>query len=192
MTRSITVVSLIVVLALSAVTKADSISNLAGQPLGTVNATVGITPITDSSSGFGRFFLSYVFNGNYNAFVFWIGSNNPTGQPFTVSNGQIIFLPGAYEHDSAGLRLETLDIHASGFGQPDTFSINGGLYTFVLPPTVTPDTINFGSEGDKYYINNVSVLISDVPPLPEPGTFTLLASGLLGIVGWTYRDSLKR
>jgi len=182
MVRAITVLSLAMVF--SSITKADTIKDSTGQPIGSVNATIGITPM--DNSGFGRFFLSYVLNGNYDAFVFWIAGNDPSGQPFTVSNGAISFLPGAYQHYAGSTLLETLDILAPSNG-PYFFSINEGLYTFALASTITPDITNLSGGGDEYYINNVAVLISNVPPLPEPGTFPLLASGLVGLVSWKNR-----
>ena len=182
MLRSITV--LLLAMVFSSLTKADTISDLTGQPLGSVNATIGITPM--DNTGFGRLSLSYVLNENYNAFVFWITGSDPSGQPFSVSNGEISFLPGAYWHGAGSTPLETLDILASSDGSY-FFSINQGLYTFALASAIAPDITNLSGGGDEYYINNVSVLITNVPPLPEPGTLPLLATAVVGLISWKNR-----
>src|SRR5260370_17894492 len=168
--------------------KADTIDNLP-VPLGTVDATIGLTPIKDSSSGFGRFFLSYVLNGYYNGFVFWVSNDDPTGQPFAVSNGQVTFVRGAYDHYIGGILEETLSIVASPTCCTDIFSFNRGELIFDLPSSVTPTTISGG--GDEFYILNVPVLISNVPPLPETITLLLLGTGLVGLLTYDLRRRLK-
>ncbi len=176
-------------LTLGPLVKADSTSNLTAQnpiPIAIVNATIGLTPIEDSNSGFGRFFLSWVFQGNFNGFVFWSGPSE--GEPFTVSDNKITFIPGEYRHFIGGDPWpdEALDISASKICCADYFSMNLGEFTFTLPSTVTP-TLGTPDEGDKYYLFNVPVLISDVPPLPEPDTLVLLSSGalaLLAVLRW--------
>lgn len=177
-------VLVLMALALSPFVKADGISNLP-VPLGIANASVGFTPLADSNSGFGRFFLSYTLNGSYNGFVFWNSSNEP--QSFTVSNSQITFLPSTYAHYFSGQLLETLTISACGICSADIFSFNQGEFIFSLPSTITaaknPDYNTLG--GDEYYIYNVPVQVSAVPPLSEPSTLLLLCMGLVGLV--TYK-----
>ena len=187
-------VLVLLVPALSPVVKADGISNLP-VPLGIVNAIVGFTPIEDSESGFGRIFLNYTLNGDYNAFVFW--SSSDEAKPFTVSNSQITFLPGTYDHYlSGGKLLETLTIAACELCNADVFSFNRGAYIFTLPSTVTPaintnigapQTSNDNPTGDEYYVHDVPMLVSDVAPLPEPGTFPLLGIGLIVLVTYASR-----
>jgi len=175
-------VLVLLVLAHSPVVKADGISNLP-VPLGSVNAIVGFTPIEDSESGFGRIFLSYTLDGGYNAFVFWI--SNDEAEPFTVSNSQITFLPGTYDHFVSGELLETLTIAACELCNADVFSFNRGAYIFTLPSTITPAIST--NTGDEYYVHDVPMLVSDVAPLPEPGTFPLLGIGLIVLVTYASR-----
>lgn len=169
-------------LAISPAVRADSTNDFG--PLGIVNATVGLTPMEDNG-GLGRLFLSYVLDGNFNAFVFWISSSDPTGEPFTVTSGQFTFLPGTYDHfvqvsPSETELTETLTITPTTICCADVFSINRGEYLFDLPSTVTPtlnpDFTTLG--GDEYHLTNVPVLVSNVPPLPEPGSMQLLGVGL--------------
>jgi hypothetical protein len=177
-------VLVLLALALSPFVKADGISDVS-VTLGTANAILGFTPIADSNSGFGRFFLSYTLNGSYNGFVFWNSSNEP--QSFTVYNSQITFLPGTYAHYFSGQLLETLTISACGICSADIFSFNRGQFIFSLPTTTTaannPNYTTLG--GDEYYIYNIPVQVSAVPPLPEPSTLPLLCVGLVGLV--TYK-----
>ncbi len=178
--RHITILLLVLLaLAFGPSMKADSISQPV--PLGIVNATIGITPIEDSSSGLGRFFLSYVLDGSYNAFVFWISSNDPSGEPFLVSNGQITFLPGAHDYFVGGVLLETLSISSTEICCADNFSFNRGEFVFTLPST---DTLAAGASGsgDEFYIYNVPMVVSEVPALPEPSALLLLGIGLGSLV----------
>ena len=177
-------VLVLMALALSPFVKADGISDVPVL-LGTANASVGFTPQADSSSGFGRFFLSYTLDGSYNGFVFWNSSSEP--QSFTMYNSQITFLPGTYAHYFSGQLLETLTISTCGICSADIFSFNQGEFVFNLPSTITPVTNpNYTTlGGDEYYIYNVPVQVSAVPPLPEPSTLPLLCIGLVGLV--TYK-----
>jgi hypothetical protein len=84
---------------------------------GIANGMIGLTPVADSE--FGRFFLSYTFNGEFNGAVFWIDSTAP--QPFTVSDGQITFIPGTYTHLVSD---EALTVTATSTCCADNFSLN--------------------------------------------------------------------
>jgi len=51
-----------------------------------------------NNGGLGGFFVRWSLDGEFNGFVFWITSETEGGQPFTVSGGQITFLPGTYNN----------------------------------------------------------------------------------------------
>lgn len=149
-----------------------------GQPLGMMTATVGITPF--SSSTFGRFFYGGNRNGFYDASVFWVGADDPTGDPFTVVNGALEFLPGTYTHSYDGRVNGTLTIAPSLTADAYVFLFDRGAAAMTLPSTVTP-WINPGPDGDRYYLPEVPVLISRVPA-PEPGIAGLFTLGLLSVL----------
>lgn len=158
------------------------------------DATIGLTPVEDPNSGFGRFYLSYDLGGSYNAFVFWISNNDPSGEPFTFKNGSFTFLPGTYDHYVGTQVSETLTI-SQVICCEDIFSFNGGQYVFTLPSTITPSLNNSYSTngGDKHYLYNVPVLVGAAVPLPKPGTLKFLGIGLgLVIVCWVYFCDRRR
>jgi hypothetical protein len=152
-----------------------------GKVLGTVNATIGITPIEDSASGFGRIYDRYALNGIFNGSVFWIGEDDVSGQPFAVVGHQITFRRGSYTHYSGGVLNETLNIYAAD--GLDVFLINHGQLAFALPHTVTP-VVSPDANSDSYRIDNVSMLVSRVPPLPKLRTGLLLCFGILAVLVW--------
>ena len=182
MRRLITIALIMLAVVLPPVCRADGIT-LPVQPLGIVNATVGITPVEDAfmpgGQAFGRIFLGYVLNGSSNGFVYWIAS--PSVEPFTVSSGQITFLPGNYSYptSSENLNISPTSVCCADvltfYGEADTFS-------FTLPSVITP-TLNptwHTHGGDEYYVYNVPVEVST--PVSEPGTFLLLGAGLAGLL----------
>jgi hypothetical protein len=175
-------VLMLLAIAVTPVVKADGL-NLPGQPLGIVNATVAITPAEDAfmpgGDGFGRIFLGYVLNGLSNGFVYWIPS--PSVEPFTVSGGQITFLPGNYSYSASS---ESLNISATSLCCADVLTFYGEIdtYSFTLPSIITP-ALNptwHTEGGDEYEVFNVPVKVST--PVSEPGTLLLLGISLVALV----------
>jgi hypothetical protein len=180
--RVITVALIMLAAVLTPVGRADGIK-LPVQPLGIVNATVGITPVEDAfmpgGEGFGRIFLGYTLNGSSNGFVYWIAS--PSVEPFTVSGGQITFLPGNYSYPASA---ENLNISATSICCADVFTFYGeaDTFSFTLPSTITPalNATWHTRGGDEYYVYNVPVEVST--PVSEPGTFPLLGTAFVGLL----------
>lgn len=148
--------------------------------LGTTSATIGLTPIQDSTSGFGRFFLDYSLGGNYNAVVYWVDSFSE--QPFTADAGQFTFIPGVYTHPT-----EQLSISAQHTCCGDDFSFlaGGSRFDFTLPSTVVPNLnsayTSYG--GDKYYLFGVQATVYNVPRLLEPSSWNILIGiGLMALL----------
>jgi hypothetical protein len=164
--------------ALAPVGRADGI-NLPVQPLGIVNATVAITPAEDAfmqgGEGFGRIFLTYADHGFSNAFVYWIAS--PSVEPFTVSGGQITFLPGNYNY---AVSSESLNISATSLCCEVVLTFYGETptYSFTLPSVITPilNPTWHTQGGDEYEVFSVPVEVST--PVSEPGSLLLLGVGL--------------
>jgi hypothetical protein len=152
--------------------------------IGITDATIGFTPIKDSTSGFGRFYLSYNVHGSSNAFVFWISKNDRSGEPFTVKNGAFTFLPGSYDHYVGTHASERLDVYQVICCE-DIFSFKRGQYVLALPSTVTPSlNSSYATKGgDEYYLYNVPVLVGS--NLPGPGTLELLVVGFGLVVACT-------
>ncbi|HET6930838.1 MAG TPA: PEP-CTERM sorting domain-containing protein [Candidatus Acidoferrum sp.] len=140
-------------------------------PVEIVNATVFFVPLADN------------FENTHSSFVFvdyQLGGDQETVgvacslDPFTISNGQMTFIPGLYDPNG-----NTLSIEPSGLPGGDNFSILSGFFTFVLPSTVTP-TLGVEAEGPFYELDNVPLTVSSVP---EPATFFLIGIGFLFVMG---------
>ena len=182
MNRVITVALIMLAAVLTPVGRADGI-NLPVQPLGIVNATVGITPAEDAfmpgGQGLGRIFLGYALNGSSNGFVYWIAS--PSGEPFTVASGRITFLPGNYSYPASS---ENLNISATSLCCADVLTFYGAAdtYSFTLPSVITP-ALNptwHTQGGDEYHVFNVPVTVST--PVSEPGTLLLVGIGFVSLL----------
>jgi hypothetical protein len=158
--------------------RADVIDSVSPNRLGATSATIGLTPIQDSTIGFGRFFLDYTLGGNYNATVFWIDSSSE--QPFTVNNDQFTFVPGIHTYPT-----EQLVISAEPTCCIDDFSLWVGenLFDFNLPSTVVanPNGAYTRDGGDEFYLFDVPATVYSVPALPESSSLEVLAAGFAWI-----------
>jgi len=173
--RSIRVTAaLVLALAFSSIVKADSCPC-------TVNAFIGFTPMADNG-GIGRLATFFAFGGG--GLVYGYTSEDVSGiEPFTFSGGELTFRPGTYNTNVSGQWTGTLTITANPICCTDNFSMDLGAITFTLPSTVTPvinTEFNLPTRtlGDEYLLFNVPVVVSPAPPLPEPGTLSLLGIGL--------------
>lgn len=182
MKRIVTFVSMLLAIALTPVSRADGI-NLPVQPIGIVNATVAITPAEDAfmqgGEGLGRIFLGYVDHGLSNGFVYWIAS--PSVEPFTVSGGQITFLPGNYDYAASS---ESLNISATSLCCAVVLTFYGEIptFSFTLPSVITPilNPTWHTQGGDEYEVFNVPVEVST--SVSEPDTLLLLEIGLVSLL----------
>lgn len=161
------------------IVRADAITPQTLELLGTTNVTLGLTPIQDSSTGLGRFFLESTLDGNSNAFVFWIASLPE--QSFTVDNGQFTFIPGVYT-DAASEPDEQIVISTASGGEDDiSYWVGSILFDYDLPSTAVPSlNSTYATQGgDEYYLSVPATVykVSPALPLPEPGSLQVLGVG---------------
>jgi hypothetical protein len=171
---------------------ADTVDPFTGQtlvPIGTANAELFFLPVADNIPNDVNLFITYASaDGSLQGSMGFLFASDP----FTLSGNQMTFVPGNYFLDPLADGEAGPEVNISDPSGSDSFSLDGGYYTFTLPSTITvqPNAAGYlaatGQTGSPYasgtgYLSteNVSMTVSAVP---EPSLIYMLAMGLLSLV----------
>jgi len=147
----------------------------------------GNTGYTGVTSGFGGY--TDKDSDGYFAYLGPVGSQGTLSQTFADTAGQSYTF--SFYYGSFGGTPNNLDAFWNGvevFSTSDLADLNGAWLNFTVNETGTgDDTIEFAFQNDPSYnlLDDVSV-----SAVPEPGSLTLLATGLLALGGALGRRQL--
>jgi hypothetical protein len=148
-------------------------------------------------------FQSYAFNvdqttfdfsmpGEVTAELFWVGDGNettdflgfPAGRMALIERGVTAFSEKVSKAMDAGASAAIIydnlfiPIHGGSYGGGNPY-----IPSVMTTRQVGLDLLGLMSDGPV----TVHMVVRDVPPVPEPGTWLLLTGGLLGLVGMRRR-----
>jgi hypothetical protein len=125
------------------------------------------------------------YQGSYEAALGSLGSTEVLSQSLTTVAGQTYTIQFALLNDTTPVNPYT-DSFMAAFGSDDLLSLSNvaadgyTLYTYTATATSASTVLSFTEENDEgdFELDSVSVAAT-----PEPSSFALLGSGLLGLAG---------
>jgi hypothetical protein len=145
----------------------------------TLAGNTGFTGVCDGCEGY------TAEDGDFFAYMGAVGSDALISQPFSDVSGDSYVFSFWYNNNNGGTP-EDFSAYWDGtqlLSIIDSPNTDGWVnYTFTETGTGT-DTVQFDARNDPSYdaLDNASV--TGVSPIPEPSSFLLMGSGLLGLAG---------